>query len=84
MVQDAYANPAVVISVPAPTRTDQARVEAQLHAGIRIMMVCGSDRGRVTGLPTYLRRATDKARITWARDTARAEGARQGLWRAAR
>ena len=69
VIQDSYANPAVVVRI---------EMRGTRHQRYTIMQTCGSDRGRVTGAPSLLRAVTDPAQVEWARAVVREEAKRQG------
>lgn len=59
VIEDAYANPAVVLRVDHRGRPNL------------VMQTVGSDRGRVTGPSRHLVRVTNPNRAEWAREVAR-------------
>lgn len=66
VVEDAYANAAVVVKI-RPTLPGH---DPNPHQ-VTIMQLAGSDRGRLTSLPLYIRRMTDPALAETVRESAR-------------
>lgn len=66
IVEDSYANPAVVVKIrPTPEGRQPNAYQ------VTIMQLVGSDKGRFGGLPMHIRRMTDPVEADRIRESAR-------------